>query len=65
MTSLPDPFVMDLDRPVCLCGKQMRLALVEPMAFNDHTEFRTFDCKHCSHELRIMHVLDDGASPST
>ena len=62
MSVLPGPLVMDLNRPVCVCGKQMRLAAVETPARAAHTEIRIFDCRHCPHEMRIMHLLveEDG-----
>ena len=65
MSALPSPLVLDLNRPVCSCGKQMRLADVQPHATAAHTEIRIFDCKHCSHVLRIMQVLDDGDPSAT
>jgi hypothetical protein len=27
------------------------------------TEVRIFDCKHCAHDLRILHSLDEDAGP--
>ena len=63
MSALPGPLVMDLNRPVCQCGKQMRLFGVQAHARTAHAEIRIFDCKHCPHELRIMHLLDEEAGP--
>ena len=63
MSALPGPLVMDLNRPVCACGEQMRLFTVEAHPKTLHAEIRIFDCKHCSHQLRIMHLLDDDALP--
>lgn len=63
MSALPGPLVLDLNRPVCQCGKQMRLASVEAHSRAALAEIRIFDCKQCPHELRIMHLLDDDAGP--
>ena len=30
MSALPSPIVIDLNRPICVCGNQMRLFGVEP-----------------------------------
>jgi len=63
MSWSPTPFVMNLDRPMCLCGRRMRLASVEPVINEPHAEVRIFDCSHCRHELRIMHSLQDERGP--
>jgi DNA-directed RNA polymerase subunit RPC12/RpoP len=42
------------ERPTCLCGREMRLAKIEPHLTASDTELRTFQCPRCSHELRLM-----------
>ena len=56
------PFVIDLDRPICMCGQRMRFASTIAAANDLLAEVRIFDCKHCPHEMRIMHSLNDEAA---
>jgi hypothetical protein len=53
--------LFDLDHPTCLCGLEMRLRTVVPVApvsGDPHlSEVHTFECLHCKHELRVMHDI--------
>lgn len=45
----------DLDHPVCICGRDMRLATVEPLLKDERTTVHTFECTDCGHLLKVMH----------
>jgi hypothetical protein len=45
----------DLDHPGCICGREMRLATVEPTLTNASTTVHSFECIGCGHLLKVMH----------
>jgi hypothetical protein len=45
----------DLDHPICICGRDMRLATVEPHIREPHTSMHTFECADCGHQLKVLH----------
>jgi hypothetical protein len=45
----------DLDHPRCICGREMRLATVEPTFKDNTTVVHTFECSECQHLLKVMH----------
>jgi hypothetical protein len=53
--------LFDLDHPTCICGLEMRLKMIVPIAMAPHEtqrcENHIFECALCQHELRVMHDL--------
>jgi hypothetical protein len=45
----------DLDHPGCICGREMRLATVEPTLIDASTTVHSFECIGCGHLLKVMH----------
>jgi hypothetical protein len=45
----------DLDHPGCICGREMRLATVEPTLIDASTTVHSFECIGCGLLLKVMH----------
>jgi hypothetical protein len=39
--------------PDCRCGKEMRIASIDPLPERRDTHIRVYDCPACHHEMRL------------
>jgi hypothetical protein len=39
--------------PACRCGKEMRIANINPLPESTDTHIRIYDCPACDHQLRL------------